>query len=274
VIAALNFPIQYVAAQGSPTIVSISTPTASVTPNTPIYKGCFKSSAPLEDHGSYNFQSRGNCLGICVLLQKTVFGVTSGSNCFCGDLLPANDTYVDDSQCDTPCNGFDKETCGGPDTWTVFLTAINKNRVNYYDPVSASSSQGASATKGQETVTESVVIAPSATSSPEASPNDSKPNVAGIAAGVVVGVVGLAGLIFGIWFFLRQRRRRQLEEEHKRQAAVNQFFAAGKTHHSQSSMGDSRLDPEIMHRRQSDGSIADNQDYSRRILTVTNPDGY
>jgi cell wall integrity and stress response component len=29
----------------------------------------------------------------------------------------------------------------------------------------------------------------------------------------------------------------------------------------------------MMQRRMSDGSIADNQDYSRRILKVTNPDG-
>jgi len=37
---------------------------------------------------------------------------------------------------------------------------------------------------------------------------------------------------------------------------------------------DQRLDPVLLQqRRLSDGSIADNQDYSRRILKVTNPDG-
>lgn len=59
-----------------------------------------------------------------------------------------------------------------------------------------------------------------------------------------------------------------MEEEYRRQAAVNSFVSGGKLHTSNSSMTDSRLDPEFMARRQSNGSIADNEDYSRRILKV------
>jgi cell wall integrity and stress response component len=59
-----------------------------------------------------------------------------------------------------------------------------------------------------------------------------------------------------------------VEEEYRRQAAVNSFVSGGKLHTSNSSMTDSRLDPEFMARRQSNGSIADNEDYSRRILKV------
>jgi cell wall integrity and stress response component len=67
-----------------------------------------------------------------------------------------------------------------------------------------------------------------------------------------------------------------VEEEYRRNAAVSDFIAggAGKPPHSSggsSSFTDMRLDPAVMaQRRMSDGSIADNQDYSRRILKVTN----
>ena len=87
------------------------------------------------------------------------------------------------------------------------------------------------------------------------------PNKAAIAAGVVVSVVLVCALVGGLMFWLRQRRRRELEEEHRRKEKPHSP--------SSSSLPDSRLEPSVMfQRRQSDGSIADNQDYSRRILKV------
>jgi cell wall integrity and stress response component len=75
---------------------------------------------------------------------------------------------------------------------------------------------------------------------------------------------------------MRRRRNRQVEEEYRRNAAVSEFVAGGKSHSSNSgsygSYSDTRLDPTVMaQRRMSDGSIADNQDYSRRILKVRLP---
>lgn len=70
---------------------------------------------------------------------------------------------------------------------------------------------------------------------------------------------------------MRARKRREIEEEHRRNAAVSSFIGGGKPPQSSggSSFTDTRLDPAVMaQRRQSDGSIADNQDYSRRILKV------
>lgn len=70
---------------------------------------------------------------------------------------------------------------------------------------------------------------------------------------------------------MRRRARRELEEEHKRQVAVSSFIKNGKPGSSGGdSMPDTRLDPAILRdRRMSDGSIMDNQDYSRRILKVS-----
>jgi len=88
---------------------------------------------------------------------------------------------------------------------------------------------------------------------------------------VVVGILGLAAIVFGVWFFLRRKRQQQAEEDYRRNAAnINNFVNGGKLHTSNSSMNDSRLDPSFVDRRQSNGSIADNEDYSRRILKVTN----
>jgi len=239
-------------------------------------QGCYKSGEPLEDHGSYVFQSPGNCQPICVLLQKPVMGLVDGSNCWCGDLLPALSDKVDNGNCDTPCNGYDKVNCGGPSFWAISLTGLNKNKVQNYDPASSSTEASKTATPVVTVGGSTVVVTASdiPTSTSKSKKTSSEPNKAAIAAGVVVGVVGLAAIIAGVVFFLKQKRRREVEEEYRRQAAVSSFVGAGKLHTSNSSMNDSRLDPEVMLRRQSDGSIADNQDYSRRILKVTNPDGH
>lgn len=69
---------------------------------------------------------------------------------------------------------------------------------------------------------------------------------------------------------MRRRRNAEIEEEHRRNAAVNAFINGSKPPSTSGSisMTDSRLDPVMAHRRLSDGSIADNEDYSRRILRV------
>lgn len=97
-------------------------------------------------------------------------------------------------------------------------------------------------------------------------------NKAAIAAGVVVGLIAFAAIAGGAFLYLRNKRRREVEEEYRRNAAINEFSSGGK-HPSSSGGGstfsDMRLDPAVMaQRRMSDGSIADNQDYSRRILKV------
>lgn len=96
--------------------------------------------------------------------------------------------------------------------------------------------------------------------------------MAAVAAGVVSGVVAVAALIGGALLYMRRKRNAEMEEEHRRNAAVNAFISGSKPPSSSGSisMTDSRLDPVMAHRRLSDGSIADNQDYSRRILRVCN----
>lgn len=104
---------------------------------------------------------------------------------------------------------------------------------------------------------------------------DGGTNVAPIAAGVVVGVVAIAAIAGGLFWFIRKKKRQAAEDEYTRNNQVSDFMrGAGErkppaTGYSQ--MSDSRLDPEAGQRRDSQGSIADNQDYSRRILRVCEP---
>ncbi|KAF3047495.1 hypothetical protein E8E12_009019 [Didymella heteroderae] len=253
---------------------TVTTPSAIASPTTTLPAsamstiGCFETGTPLSNYGFYEFQSPGNCQLVCIENGKNVLGLANGVDCWCGDKIPAKDWQVDNSTCGTTCGGTDKELCGGANHLWVMLTGNTRNQVPFYE-IPADSSSSA---KKSSTAAPSSTAAASATASPSktaSSDSDSKPNTAGIAAGVVVGVVGLAAIIGGVWFFLRRRRQRQAEEDYRRNAAgVNDFINGGKT--SASSMNDSRIDPSFMDRRQSNGSIADNEDYSRRILKVTN----
>lgn len=88
---------------------------------------------------------------------------------------------------------------------------------------------------------------------------------------MVVSVVVVAAIIGAVFFVLRRRRNKEIEEEHRRNAAVNSFINGAKPPSSSGgfSITDSRLDPVMAQRRVSNGSIADDQDYSRRILRVS-----
>lgn len=192
----------------------------------------------------------------------------------------------------------DNSTGGGHNYWQVYLSGT-KNNVDSYEPEASSSSASASKTDAPSTTSAastqnaavSTSVAPGTTvvvtmpsseqqtesAEPSASPKEeggSSTNVAGIAAGVVVGVVAVAGIGIGLFFFMRHRKRKAAEEEYKR-TQVSDFMRHGgisgegkPPNTGYSNMSDSRLDPEA-NKRNSTGSIADNQDYSRRILRVS-----
>ncbi|KAK5070550.1 WSC domain [Lithohypha guttulata] len=196
--------------------------------------------------------------------------IVSGSTCFCGDEIPSDANKLPNNDtCNTPCNGFDAKFCGGLQSWTVYLSGIGyAPTASNITSSSASSSQApTSATHAAETIVVTQSSRPSSTQLPS---DDEGPNKVGIAVGVVVGVVAIAAIAAGVLFFLRHRRRRQLEEEHKAQAAVNSFVGS----RASDQKSDARLDPSMAssYRRESIGSIADERDFSRRILQVRNPD--
>ncbi|KIW76532.1 hypothetical protein Z517_11278 [Fonsecaea pedrosoi CBS 271.37] len=256
----------------------VSAQTSTSAPKAITTLGCYSHPDPLTSQGDYTFQTSGYCQGVCVQLDKPVMAITGGSTCYCGDELPGLDLEVDPDKCDSPCNGYSQQTCGGIGYWQIYLTGLTADVETAPNSTSSSSSStptqsGGSGTSQPAVVTkpgETIVVTASATASPDKSSSGGTNNKVAIAVGVVVGVVGLSAIIGGVLLFLRRRRNREIEEEHRRNAAVNSFVSSGK---SDKSSTDQRLDPSIYsHRRQSIGSIADERDFSRRILQVRNPD--
>ena len=120
---------------------------------------------------------------------------------------------------------------------------------------------------GGQTVPTVIEVTTTASAAPESSPG---PNKVAIGVGVVVGVVVLAAIIGGLFFWMRHRKNQAIAEERARLEALTNRVT-GEKPGSSYSLGDSRLDQNVMfQRRASDGSIADNEDYSRRILKVSN----
>jgi cell wall integrity and stress response component len=84
-----------------------------------VYYACYSAAGSMTYKAEDEFQSRGSCRTTCVDNATTndngngyaVMGMTKGTLCYCGNLLP-NDYYkVNDSKCKQPCGGFSSETC-------------------------------------------------------------------------------------------------------------------------------------------------------------------
>ncbi|POR39675.1 Uncharacterized protein TPAR_00139 [Tolypocladium paradoxum] len=246
-------------------------------PNAPTSHGCYGSGGNMTIHAVENMSS-GSCNAACKADGFWVAGL-HGPQCFCGYAYPSDKDVVADNKCNYPCPSYDLEACGGlgkPGFWSVFNTGVNVEAVAYEgaSTTSSSSTKPTSTQPGGQSSSAPAVVTETKTPSASSDPNGGKsgPNTAGIAAGVVAGVVGAAAIVGGIFFFLRRKRNAEIEEEHRRNAAVNAFINGSKPPGSSGSisMTDARLDPVLANRRMSDGSIADNEDYSRRILRVTN----
>ncbi|KAI1871553.1 uncharacterized protein JN550_004547 [Neoarthrinium moseri] len=234
--------------------------------------GCYSSLGNLVLNATSKFNTQGLCATACRGMDKVV-GASFSESCYCGDKYPPKNTLVDDSECTEPCPGFGDEACGGLDTFTVYNTGV---RVSVADEAnttdsSATASSGPDATSSQSVATVSGVVV-TVTPSASAGPSSGGSNTVGIAVGSVVGIIAVAAIAGGLFFMMKRRRNREIEDEHRRNAAVNAFIAGGKPPSSSGglSISDQRLDPVMAQRRMSSGSIADDQDYSRRILRVTN----
>lgn len=228
--------------------------------------GCFNSSKGLEFVETLTYNTDGECGGRCQNKTYNVGATTGGSDCWCGNVYPPVSSLTDDTECNMPCTGYDQVACGGANAWSVYNTGVKLAVSNYEESSPSTVSTSA------PTATSTGAAATSTTSSSDEDSGGSSKTV-GIAVGVVAGILGVAAVVGGIVWYLRKKRNQEIEEEHRRNAAVNAFINGSNPPGSSAgsiSMTDSRLDPVLAHRRLSDGSIADNEDYSRKILRVTN----
>ncbi|KAI0149358.1 hypothetical protein BJ166DRAFT_61387 [Pestalotiopsis sp. NC0098] len=233
--------------------------------------GCYGNVDNLVLNGTDEFNTQGSCSTACRGMSKAV-GASYSSDCYCGDEYPPLNTLLDDSDCNEPCPGYGTEACGGINAWTVYNTGEKVSVANTDNITESSSSSSASSTTSQAVMTSAGVVITVTPTTEASNDSDSSSKTVGIAVGTVVGVLGVAAIAGALIFITRRRRNREIEEEHRRNAAVNAFISGGKPPSSSGGMSisDQRLDPVMAQRRMSSGSIADEADYSRRILRVTN----
>jgi cell wall integrity and stress response component len=220
--------------------------------------------------------SRGNCYQLCKDLKMNVFAMSKGAQCWCGMLYPPKESQTDIKNCNVTCSAYDQEYCGGPKAFSVYNAGSDNLYPDYSEPKVSSTSAAPSSTAPAKTSSiSSAVSEPTASTTESTLPDDSekkkgKSNTAGIVAGTVVAVVVVLAAVGGVFLYMRRKRNKEIEDEHRRNAAVSAFVGKPPSTSDGMSMADARLDPVLVQRRLSDGSIADNQDYSRRILRVTN----
>ncbi|KAK3377043.1 hypothetical protein B0T24DRAFT_648737 [Lasiosphaeria ovina] len=256
---------------------NLQKPSEAPVPNQYTIAGCYKSAGELVFNSTLQWNSQGSCAS--AICQKSGFPVSglSGSQCFCGQKYPPKSSLVDDSKCSTPCPGFPSEPCGAASVWTVYNNGLSISVQNTPNAPGDSDSSANADTDptatGSGKVTaiitqpgSTVVVTQVSSAKTEAPSSSSSTNTGGIIAGVVVAVVVLVAAAVGMFFFLRRRRNKEIEEEYRRNAAVSSFNPGSTS--GGTSITDARLDPVMAQRRMSDGSIADNHDYTRKILRV------
>jgi cell wall integrity and stress response component len=255
------------------------------------YSGCYSDvTGALTLNQSYIYNTNGYCYNVCSSGGFASYATSQGSQCWCGDALPDVSMNSSSSNCNTKCLAW-TDDCGGTGYWSVYLTGTGKLESVSDSPSSAAStgsvsSVTASAASGTSTVVpvttitaggSTVLVTPtptadastsSSSSSSSAAPSSSSKLSTGAVAGIAVAVVVIVAAAGVVGFFL-WRRRQAREEEYTRADDYTSSFQGPAPVEKRV---DQRLEPVMLDKRISAASLADEQDYSRKILRVINPD--
>jgi len=233
------------------------------------YQGCYAFDNSLSVKNTSIFQSTGLCnLQICGPEGYAVYGL-SDNQCYCGNSIPSD--QVDGSKCNLKCPGWQNDTCGAVGYLSVWLTGTGNlvgnaaTQILSVDPTATKTSAVASSTvyvtsPGQTTIIQSATAQ-------SQTPSSGGGVSGGEAAGIAIGVLALIGIGAAAFFFIRRRRRDDYQKQYEGSGfgsspgSLNRPFGT-----------DQRLEPQML-KRESVGSLADEHDYSRKILRVINPDG-
>ncbi|KAJ5618990.1 Carbohydrate-binding WSC subgroup [Penicillium lagena] len=250
-----------------------------------------------------NYQSNGACETTC---KSYAFGVLQGKKCWCSNVAPSSSSTSKTSNCDTSCPGYPSDSCGSAAQGVYAYVAISGNSATSTAKGSGSSTTSTSTSTSDRVVQttsngEVVTItkpAPSATAGSSSSNSGGGSSLSGGSiAGIVIGVLGglalIAALVFLVFFY--RRRSRAVSPAPSQDMTDNRtsqgssfmrgvFPQGGHMHDSSAQSGngrpnqftDNRLRTDAVvysHGRQdSSTSLQDNEDYSRPVLRLTNPD--
>jgi len=234
------------------------------------YQGCYSVDDTLDVKNTSIFQSTGLCsTKICGPANYAVYGL-SGDQCWCGNSLPTN--QVSGDKCNTQCPGWLPDTCGATGFLSVWLTGVGNLVGNAATQIlSGSSSPTTTSSAASNTVYitagKTTIIQTPTLESAKASSSSGGVS-GGAAAGIAIGVLALIAIGVAAFFFISRRRRAEYQKQYEGSGfgsspgSLNRPFGT-----------DQRLEPQMLQKRESVGSLADEHDYSRKILRVINPDG-
>lgn len=76
--------------------------------------GCYSTKSSMdnmEKADTFTYQSIGHCRGLCTGKNKPLLALTSGSDCYCTDKVPSQDSKTSDDDCSKPCDGYPQNIC-------------------------------------------------------------------------------------------------------------------------------------------------------------------
>ncbi|EER41300.1 ER membrane protein [Histoplasma capsulatum var. duboisii H88] len=252
------------------------------------------------------FQSTGACRITCA--DKYAVAILQGKSCWCSNNVPGG-TYPQ-SACSEPCPGYPSEMCGNSQEGLFGYLLLKKpsqtiGQVTQTPLSSSTSTSTATATSGVSTSSGAIITQTLPPGAGQTGGTTSSSSISGGAiAGIVIGTLLAIGLIISVilWLFCVRRHRENDTKidvnGYEPPAPTPSFHSAIQsppmTYQGGMSMNggaigtndryrlnvpgftDSRMKKDVViypnGDRQSNISLQDNQDYSRPVLRLTNPD--
>ncbi|KAJ5995045.1 Carbohydrate-binding WSC subgroup [Penicillium waksmanii] len=253
------------------------------------------------------YQSNGACKTTCA---SYALGVLQGKKCWCTNIVPSSSSQKATSKCDTSCPGYPDDSCGSAADGVFAYVSVGSKKPTSTEggsggtTTTSTSSTSSTSTTGnivKETTSggqiKTITVAGSSstagadTSNTQAS--DEKSGLSGGSiAGIVIGVLGglalLGGLIFLIFFYRKRARsaspipsNADMADNRTSQGSsfVRGVFpqgsdGAGNGLGRQNTYTDNRMKNVYQGHASRDSSVSlqDNEDYSRPVLRLANPD--
>ncbi|KAJ5919901.1 ER membrane protein Wsc4 [Penicillium verhagenii] len=255
------------------------------------------------------YQSNGRCEGTCA---DYAFAILQAKYCWCSSIAPASGTRESTTKCDSECPGYPDDSCGNSTLGVYAYVAVSGNSATSTDSASSSSSTSTTDSSSSSSTTTTAptvayttssdgqvktitVSASSSTSGADGSAvsttsEKSSGLSGGSIAGIVVGVLGglaLVGALVFLVFFYRKRARSSSPVPSQDMAdrtsqgsnwsrGVFPGGAGGSDLGRKATFTDNRMKTSTAiypnGPRDSSVSLQDNEDYSRPVLRLTNPD--
>ncbi|XP_046549409.1 putative fungistatic metabolite [Haliotis rubra] len=98
----------------------------TTTPTTtgPVYRGCYHDDRnrvlPHEYMLNITSMTIDMCRFHCTQYGYSFFGLSVGTECYCGNMIKSGFKKVPDNECNYPCAGDNTEMCGGPWRMTIY----------------------------------------------------------------------------------------------------------------------------------------------------------